>query len=130
LRSFASTNLKELLDELEKKLMEENQSGMANYSAANKAQKAKERAAKRVAKKGEKLKRKQKRKEEESDEEEDFDEEDMIEFNPNAKKEGEGEKENVENNDGGVLGGGDGATKARAGGYGRTAGRRARSGRA
>ena len=100
-KSFASAQMKELLEDLEAKLMEENASGMANYSAANKAQKAKERAAKRVKGKEDKKKRKSKKKKEEGsedEEEEEYGEEDMIEYNPEeeAKKEKKERKRNAE----------------------------------
>ena len=125
-KSFASPAMKELLDELDKKLTEENSSGMANYSAANKAQKAKEKAAKRVRKNDDKRKRRAMKKEESSEEEDEFGEDDFIEFNPNAKK----DKENVEKEDnvegdasGGVFG--DlGKEKKKGGAYGRSSGRR------
>ncbi|GMH55568.1 hypothetical protein TrST_g6467 [Triparma strigata] len=125
-KSFATSNMKQVVDELEKKIVEENSAGSENHDAANKAERAKQKAAKRQANKIERKKALAKKKQELEDIEE---EEDFIEFNPNKKErggeEGTGEAgneedvENIQANDGGVfgaVGGGEGKKERR--GYG------------
>ena len=72
-RSFASPTMKECLEEWEGKLTSENESGVSDFQAANKAEGAKKRAAKRVANKEKRVKGRvgvKKKSYEESEEEE------------------------------------------------------------
>ncbi|GMH90581.1 hypothetical protein TL16_g11810 [Triparma laevis f. inornata] len=85
-KSFANANMKQVVEELENKIQEENTAGSENHDAANKAERAKQKAAKRQANKIERKKALAKKKQELDDIEE---EDDFIEYNPNDKKKGE-----------------------------------------
>ena len=110
-KSFASPNLKQTLEELEKKMNEENSHGMSNVNAAEKAERAKMRAAKRIKNQQERKKVLKAKKAQLEDLEEEEEEEDYIEYKPEKKdrrtvrESEEGEDNEVEEDD--ILNGGD-----------------------
>ena len=97
-KSFASPNVKQILEELEKKMNEENSHGMSNVNAAEKAERAKLKAAKRIKNQAERKKALRAKKVQLEDLDE-GDEGEYIEYKPEKKARGKGGEEEAGGDD-------------------------------